>query len=64
MCGVADHDTWAALARAAERQLGGGKVYDAVVAHATAQAGASLLLTWNVKDFLAVAPSGLEIRTP
>lgn len=64
VCGIADHDTWAALSRVAEQQVGGGKVYDAVVAHATAQAGASLLLTWNVKDFRAVAPHGLEIRTP
>jgi predicted nucleic acid-binding protein len=62
--GVLERDTWASLARVAEQQTGGGKVYDAVVAHATAQAGASTLLTWNVKDFLVVAPHGLEIRTP
>jgi len=64
ICGVLERDTWASLARVAERQAGGGKVYDAVVAHATAQAGASTLLTWNVKDFIVVAPHGLEIRTP
>jgi predicted nucleic acid-binding protein len=56
--------SWAVLNRAAERQVGGGKIHYAVIAQATARAGASVLLTWNVKDFLAVAPAGLEIRSP
>jgi predicted nucleic acid-binding protein len=64
LCGVLEGDVWAALGRAAERQVRGGKIYDAVVAQATARAGASVLLTWNVKDFVVVAPHGLEIRTP
>jgi predicted nucleic acid-binding protein len=64
LCGVLDSDVWGAMARTAERQVGGGKIYDAVVAEATARAGASVLLTWNVKDFVTVAPPGLEIRTP
>jgi predicted nucleic acid-binding protein len=64
VCSVLDADLWTALDRAAERQAGGGKIYDTVIAQATARAGASVLLTWNVKDFLAVAPHGLEIRAP
>ncbi|MEX2303335.1 MAG: PIN domain-containing protein [Bryobacterales bacterium] len=64
LCGLLDGDLWAVLDRAAERQVGGGKIYDAVIADSTARAGASVLLTWNVKDFLAVAPAGLEIRSP
>jgi predicted nucleic acid-binding protein len=64
VCGVLEGDLWTALDRAAERQAGGGKIYDTVIAQATARAGASVLLTWNVKDFLAVAPHGLEIRAP
>jgi predicted nucleic acid-binding protein len=64
VCDVAEGDLWQALATAAERQAAGGKIYDAVVAQATARAGASVLLTWNVRDFVAVAPHGLEIRTP
>jgi len=42
----------------------GGKVYDAVIAEAAARSGASLLLTWNVRDFASVAPPGLEVREP
>jgi predicted nucleic acid-binding protein len=64
LCGVLEGDLWAALDRAGERQAGGGRIYDTVIAEATARAGASLLWTWNVKDFLAVAPPGLEIRAP
>jgi predicted nucleic acid-binding protein len=64
VCGVLDTDLWTALDRAAERQTGGGRIYDTVIAQAAARAGASVLLTWNVKDFLAVAPHGLEIRAP
>jgi predicted nucleic acid-binding protein len=64
VCGVLDSDLWTTLDRAAERQAGGGKVYDTIIAQATARAGASVLLTWNVRDFLAVAPPGLEIRAP
>jgi predicted nucleic acid-binding protein len=64
VCEVAERDLWTTLATAAERQAAGGKIYDAVVAHATVRAGASVLLTWNVRDFVAVAPDGLEIRTP
>jgi predicted nucleic acid-binding protein len=64
LCGVLESDLWAAVGRAAERQASGGKIYDAVISHATARAGASVLLTWNVKDFIAVAPHGLDIRAP
>jgi predicted nucleic acid-binding protein len=51
----------AAVLRAASR---GGKVYDAAIAHSTARAGAATLLTWKVKDFLAVAPPELRITEP
>ena len=42
----------------------GGRVYDTAIALATFEAGARLLLTWNVKHFHAVAPFGLEVREP
>lgn len=64
LCGVTGRDTWQALGKAVEQQTGGGRIYDAVIATATARAGATVLLTWNVRDFAAVAPHGLEIRTP
>jgi predicted nucleic acid-binding protein len=42
----------------------GGRVYDAAIALATFEAGARLLLTWNVKHLHSVAPFGLEVREP
>lgn len=50
-----------AVARAAS---GGGKVYDAAIAQSTARAGAATMLTWNVKDFVAVAPPELRVIEP
>jgi predicted nucleic acid-binding protein len=44
--------------------MGGGIIYDAVIARTAFDAGASVLLTWNTRDFLRVAPPGLEIRQP
>jgi hypothetical protein len=46
------------------RGFGGGRVYDAAIALAIYEAGARLLLTWNVRHFLSIAPPGLEIRQP
>ena len=55
---------WSCIARLSREGVAGGRVYDAVIAHTAAQAGATVMLTWNEKDFLAVAPPGLEIRRP
>ncbi len=44
--------------------LGGGRVYDAAIAQCVAEAGATLLLTWNTKHFLPIAPAGLDVREP
>lgn len=55
---------WSIVDETALRGFGGGRVYDATVALATRRAGAGLLLTWNVRDFLAVAPPGLAVREP
>ena len=42
----------------------GGMIYDAVIAHAAFQAGAAVILTWNVRHLVLVAPAGLEVSTP
>ncbi len=55
---------WSSIQDLSDRDLGGGVVYDAIIAHAAFTRGASVLLTWNVKDFLRVAPPGLQITTP
>ncbi len=62
--GVTPNVLWSCLREIASTGLAGGKVYDAIIAHSTFQTGANVLLTWNVKDFLLVAPSGLEVLTP
>jgi hypothetical protein len=46
------------------RGFAGGRVYDTAIALATYEAGARLLLTWNVKHFHSIAPTGLEICEP
>ena len=55
---------WSTIRELSQLGLGGGMVYDAAIARSVRQAGATVLLTWNVKDFLRVAPPGLEIREP
>jgi hypothetical protein len=37
-------------------------VYDALIAWCAADAGATVLLTWNLKHFAAIAPAGLEVH--
>ena len=55
---------WSCIRELVSLGVGGGRIYDAVIARSTFAAGAAVLLTWNVGDFLAVAPAGLEILTP
>lgn len=53
-----------AIRHTLDRGFAGGRVYDAAIALATYEAGARLLLTWNVRHFISVAPVGLEVRHP
>lgn len=56
--------TYAALiARLAAAGIGGGRVYDEVIAETAAQAGASALITLNPKHFPS-PPPGLAIVDP
>jgi hypothetical protein len=55
---------WDVIRHTLDRGYWGGRVHDAEIAMASYRAGARLLLTWNLRDFLTVAPVGLEIRTP
>jgi predicted nucleic acid-binding protein len=55
---------WEAIQHMLARGFWGGRIYDAAIALATAGAGASLLLTWNIRHFVSIAPPGLEIRAP
>ena len=56
-------ETWRALLGI--RQLGviGGQTYDALIASMALKAGASTLLTWNVRDFFAFSDR-IAVLTP
>jgi predicted nucleic acid-binding protein len=64
IAGVDADLAWSAIRKVVSDRLAGGLAYDAVIAWATFRAGAGLLLTWNPRDFLRVAPEGLEVLTP
>lgn len=55
---------WDTIHHTLRRGFAGARVYDAVIALAAYEAGARLLLTWNVRHFISVALVGLEIRQP
>ncbi len=58
----ADH--WELLDSAAKSFVVGGAIHDSVIAWTAFRAGATELLTWNVKHFLGVAPQGLAVMAP
>lgn len=62
--GLSPELCWSTMQELSQLGLGGGRTYDAVIARSARQAGATVLLTWNVRDFLSVAPPGLQIREP
>lgn len=55
---------WDALHHTLGRGFAGSRVFDAAIALAAYEAGARLLLTWNVRHFVSIAPVGLEVREP
>jgi predicted nucleic acid-binding protein len=55
---------WDTIHHTLSRGFAGARVYDAAIALAAYEAGARLLLTWNVRHFISIAPVGLEIRHP
>ncbi len=52
------------LAQAAEQDLAGGMIYDAIIAHCAREAGATSLLTLNPKHFARFAAPDLRIIVP
>jgi predicted nucleic acid-binding protein len=55
---------WEAMRHTLSRGFWGGRVWDTAIAMSVYEAGARLLLTWNVRHFYSVAPVGLEVREP
>jgi len=64
VAGVKAGDVWERIGSLARLGIGGGQVYDALIAWCAADAGATILLTWNLKHFAAIAPSDLAVREP
>jgi len=64
VAGLPGGAAWSSIQDLSLREMGGGIIYDAVIARTAFDAGASVLLTWNIKDFLRVAPPGLDIHQP
>jgi predicted nucleic acid-binding protein len=62
--GVKSGGIWDRVESLARLGIGGGQVYDALIAWCAADAGATLLLTWNLKHFGASAPRDLDVREP
>lgn len=54
---------WAVLDGLAGASFGGGLAYDAIILKSAEDAGATVLLTWNLRDYERLSPS-IEIRTP
>jgi len=61
MISLAPSDYSLTLQRVAELGLPGGVVYDALLARAAEKSAADRLLTFNVKDFQRVWPSGASV---
>ena len=58
---LAATETWEALHEARRRSARGGQMYDVLVALAALNAGASAILTWNVRHFAAFSDEiGIE----
>jgi predicted nucleic acid-binding protein len=55
---------WRVIEDLARLGITGGQVYDALIAASAAEARAHVLMTWNPKHFVSVAPAGLQIREP
>jgi predicted nucleic acid-binding protein len=62
--GMNPESVWSMIAMLSRLGLGGGRVYDAAISQSVADAGATVLLTWNTKHFLPIAPAGLDVREP
>jgi len=62
--GLRPETVWNTLDVLTRFGLGGGRAYDAAIAFCVVESGAKVLLTWNTKHFLPIAPAGLEVREP
>jgi predicted nucleic acid-binding protein len=64
VAGMNPEGVWSMIDMLSRLGLGGGRVYDAAICQSVADAGATVLLTWNTKHFLPISPAGLDVREP
>ena len=55
---------WFVIRSSSALDIAGGRIYDAAIAAAAAEAGASVLVTWNVKHFLGFSLLGVQVVQP
>ncbi len=55
---------WERMGSLSRLGVGGGQVYDALIAWSAVDAGATVLLTWNRKHFARITPPSLEVCEP
>ena len=61
---TAASETWKLLGTLCASGTAGGASYDAVVAACARKAKVDVILTWNLRDFERVVPSGLTVTAP
>ncbi|HEX7155496.1 MAG TPA: hypothetical protein VF618_28785 [Thermoanaerobaculia bacterium] len=62
--GFRGEHVWAFLQNAAVANVVGGAVYDAVILQAARDAGATMLMTFNARDFERFGVAGIDIIVP
>ena len=62
----AEKEYFEVITAAAERGIGGGKIYDALILRCAEKSKAETIYTWNVDDFRQLAPDEVaaRLRTP
>ena len=59
---LSEKEVFEVIAAAAERGIGGGKIYDALILRCAEKSKAEAIFTWNLDDFRQLAPSELADR--
>ncbi|HKS23148.1 MAG TPA: PIN domain-containing protein [Thermoanaerobaculia bacterium] len=61
VAGLSSDDFWPLLKTLVNRDISGGRIYDAAIAHVAREAGAEAILTFNARHFWG---EGLQVLTP
>jgi predicted nucleic acid-binding protein len=62
---LSEQEYISALEQASSGTIVGAAIYDALISHCALKAGAGILLTWNVRDFMRLGPAVARlVKTP